>query len=213
MTEFYDIHCHFLPGVDDGVQKMEESLAILNEYEQLGVHAVWCTPHVMEDIPNTTQKLRARFEELKSAYKGQVELRLAAEYMIDDLFMERLEAGDVLPHGEGGTHLLVETSYFNPPSHFEQTLNLIKSKGYFPILAHPERYMYMHDAATYKRLKQNAVRFQLNLGSLGEAYGRTAKHKAEMLLKEGYYDFVGTDIHSIDLLPLILSTKRPVELK
>lgn len=63
--EFTDWHCHLLPGVDDGVQTMEESLQILSLYEQLGVKDVWLTPHIMEDMPNTTSVLKARFEELK----------------------------------------------------------------------------------------------------------------------------------------------------
>ena len=55
---FIDWHCHLLPGVDDGVQTMEESLQILSFYEQLGVSEVWLTPHIMEDIPNTTEGLK-----------------------------------------------------------------------------------------------------------------------------------------------------------
>ena len=54
---FTDWHCHILPGVDDGVLTMDESLQILAEYERLGVKEVWLTPHIMEDIPNTTEKL------------------------------------------------------------------------------------------------------------------------------------------------------------
>ena len=71
-----DIHCHILPGVDDGVQTMEESLEILCRYEAWGVRAVWCTPHIMEDYPNATADLRQRFEELKEAYRKENEERL-----------------------------------------------------------------------------------------------------------------------------------------
>ena len=67
---FTDWHCHILPGVDDGVQSMDESLQILAEYERLGVKEVWLTPHIMEDIPNTTEKLRERFIELRTAYQA-----------------------------------------------------------------------------------------------------------------------------------------------
>ena len=76
---FTDWHCHILPGVDDGVQTMEEALQILAEYERLGVKEVWLTPHIMEDIPNTTEKLRDRFTELRTAYQGSVMLHLASE--------------------------------------------------------------------------------------------------------------------------------------
>ena len=64
---FTDWHSHILPGVDDGVRDMEESLAILKRYEDAGIKRVWLTPHIMEDYPNTTDSLRARFKELQQA--------------------------------------------------------------------------------------------------------------------------------------------------
>ena len=70
-------------------------------------------------------------------------LYLAAEYMMDNLFERRLRDRDLLPLGTGGKHLLVETSYFNPPAGLVEILKSIKAAGYFPVLAHPERYMYM----------------------------------------------------------------------
>lgn len=110
-----DYHSHLLPGVDDGVQTAEESFEILRLYEQLGIQEVWFTPHIMEDIPNTTAGLRSRFEQFQKNYTGNIRLHLAAEYMLDNLFKERLAHRDLLPIGEEGNHLLVETSYFNPP--------------------------------------------------------------------------------------------------
>lgn len=86
----------FFPG-DDGVKTLEESLAILEEMERLGVRKVWLTPHIMEDIPNETVDLQQKFQELKQMYHGKIELALAAEYMMDNLFEERLEKDDLLP--------------------------------------------------------------------------------------------------------------------
>lgn len=80
-----DCHSHLLPGVDDGVQSMEESLQILREMEQQGIRRVWLTPHIMEDIPNETLALQRKFWELLQQYRGAVELKLAAEYMLDNL--------------------------------------------------------------------------------------------------------------------------------
>lgn len=191
-----DVHSHILYGVDDGVQQLEESLQILRELENLGIENLWCTPHIMEDIPNQTNFLQERFLQLKQAYKGKIQLHLAAEYMIDNVFNERLSNKDLLPHGELKNHLLVETSYFNPPLNLEETLQEIYSIGYYPLLAHPERYAYMEDS-DYIRLKSNGIKFQLNLLSLKGMYGKTAQKKAEWLLSKNYYDQVGSDIHSI----------------
>ncbi|MBQ0023157.1 MAG: capsular biosynthesis protein [Prevotellaceae bacterium] len=191
-----DWHSHILPGVDDGIDKMDEALEVLSYYESIGVRDVWLTPHIMEDIPNTTDELRDRFEELRKAYGGTVNLHLAAENMIDNLFVERLEAGDLLPIGEKGDHLLVETSYFQPPIDLWGTIRHIQEKGYYPILAHPERYGYMDDA-DYDRLKGMKVKFQMNLCSLAGAYGKSAQERAKMLLSKGYYNFFGSDLHRL----------------
>lgn len=196
---FTDWHCHILPGVDDGVQTMEEALQILAEYERLGVKEVWLTPHIMEDIPNTTEKLRDRFTELRTAYQGSVMLHLASENMLDNLFEERLEKNDLLPIGKDGKHLLVETSYFNPPMGLSNILLRIKAKGYYPILAHPERYMYMSET-DYKRLNSMNVKFQLNQFSLLGLYGKDVQKQAKTLQKQGLYNYIGTDLHQINIL-------------
>lgn len=191
---FTDFHCHILPGVDDGFRKMEDSLEALSLYEAAGIRSVWLTPHIMEDMPNTVEELEQRFDELKKAYTGNVELHLAAENMMDNLFSERLASNNLLPIF--GQRLLVETSYYNPPMDLYSLLRKVKSIGYYPLLAHPERYIYMEDK-DYKALREEGVQFQLNLGSLLGAYGETAKSKSEKLLAEGYYSVLGTDLHSL----------------
>jgi len=207
-----DWHCHILPGVDDGVRSMDDSLAILSAYERMGISTVWLTPHVMEDVPNTTADLRKRFEELKSAYTGTITLHLAAENMLDNLFAERLAANDVLPIGEASDMLLVETSYFNAPLNMESTLKEIAHTGYFPIIAHPERYFYVSDLKTYRHWKELGARLQLNLLSLGGYYGPEAREKAFALLSAGLYDYAGTDLHRAQqtemLKKLSLTQKR-----
>ena len=203
---FTDWHCHLLPGVDDGSRTMDETLRILASYGERGVSEVWLTPHVMEDMPNTTAGLRERFQELREAYKGGIVLHLASENMLDNLFEERLTAGDLLPIGPEGRHLLVETSYFNPPMGLDDILNRIKSRGYFPVLAHPERYMYM-DEDEYKRLRSTGVMFQLNLPSIAGMYGSQVRKKAEWLLRNGLYDLTGTDTHRLRAWEMAVTAK------
>ncbi len=192
---FADWHCHILPGVDDGVSTPEDALKFLGEFEQLGFQEVWFTPHIMADVPNTTQALRKRFAELQQLYQGSMQLHLAAENMLDNLFVERLEANDLLPIGPEQNTLLVETSYFNAPYGLDSTLQKIMSAGYFPLLAHPERYNYIDSIKEYKRLHDMGVKFQLNIISLGGYYGPVVKEKAQKLLQLGLIDRVGTDLH------------------
>lgn len=205
---FVDWHCHILPGVDDGVQTMDEALHILAAYERLGIREVWLTPHIMEDIPNPTARLRERFAELLAAYKGNVVLNLAAENMLDKLFEERLEQDDLLPLGKDGRHLLVETSYFNPPMGLDDILRCIQAKGYYPLLAHPERYIYMEEN-DYARLKSMHIKFQLNLFSLMDLYGKEVRKRAKELLNKGMYDYIGTDLHRIAVLNNLLEKRNP----
>ena len=192
---FIDWHSHILPGVDDGVQTMDESLQILAKYEHLGIAEVWLTPHIMEDMPNKTEYLQKCFSELKRNYNGNIKLHLASENMMDTLFVNRLKEDDLLPLGSGQRYLLVETSYFEPPMNLYDILSNIKKKGYIPVLAHPERYGYM-EKPYYRQLKNMGVEFQLNLLSLGGIYGQRVQKKAEWLLKEDLYKISGTDIHN-----------------
>lgn len=199
-----DYHSHLLPGVDDGVQTADESLEILRLYEQLGIREVWFTPHIMEDIPNTTAGLRSRFEQFKKCYTGNLRLHLAAEYMLDNLFKERLAHRDLLPIGEEGNHLLVETSYFNPPMDLYGMIEKIKSAGFIPVLAHPERYTYM-GGKEYHRLKEAGVMFQSNLPSLVGGYGNPVKKKVEELYSKAMINLYGTDTHTFSSFNRIIS--------
>ena len=204
-----DWHCHILPGVDDGIRTMESALEVLDYYHEIGIREVWLTPHIMEDVPNKTGFLRERFAELQAAYSGPIRLRLAAENMLDALFEQRLAEGDLLTFS--GKFLLVETSYFNPPMDMDGIISKIKSAGLFPILAHPERYMYM-DEREYAGLKAQGVLFQLNLPSLVGAYGSTVRSKAEMILKKGWYDLSGTDLHRKSAFTHLLDESFPAKI-
>ena len=203
---FTDWHCHILPGVDDGFASMEESLRVLSLYEEAGVSAVWCTPHIMEDIPNTIRGLRQRFSELTEAYEGSVELHLAAENMLDHLFEERLESGDLLSLGDG--RILVETSYYNAPIGFNDVFRRIRQAGYDPVLAHPERYRYMGES-DYQRLFGEGILFQLNLPSLTGYYGNLARSKAAWMLEKEMYSLVGTDLHQCAGFERLMTERLP----
>ena len=119
---------------------------------------------------------------------------------------EGVETNSLLPIGTTGKHILVETSYYNAPMRFNDTLQQIKSLGYFPLLAHPERYMYL-DNAEYTRLHSKGVKFQLNLVSLAGGYGKAVKKRAEWLLLNGLYTVAGSDLHCEEAIEYITKCK------
>ncbi len=192
-----DRHSHILYGVDDGIKTSEDSLAVLAFEESLGVREVWCTPHIMEDVPNRTEDLRRRFDELCSIYEGPIKLHLAAEYMIDTLFEERLKAKDLLLMEDD--MILMETSTVTPPYDLKGSLSAALSAGYRPLFAHPERCRFL-DVKECEALVKMGVRLQLNVASLTGYYGGQAKSKAEDLLKGGLYFAFGSDCHRVNTM-------------
>lgn len=199
-----DRHTHLLPGVDDGFKQQEQTLLALEEMEKQGISEVWLTPHIMEDIPNMPESLKCKFEELKKNYKGNIVLNLAAENMLDNLFVQRFEENNLLIMDNN--QILIETSYFNPPLELDGLIGDIFNKGLNPILAHPERYKYMDDNK-YSQLKERGVLFQLNLGALVGGYSSETQTKAKKILQNGWYDCLGSDIHSFRQLQQLINTK------
>ncbi|MDR1645243.1 MAG: hypothetical protein LBS05_05400 [Tannerellaceae bacterium] len=190
-----DVHTHLLPGVDDGAQSESDANDILQFMHKMGVRRIYLTPHVMADLPgNTPEALRQRYEAFVNNNPPGPELRLAAEYMMDAAFTHLIKKGLLTMARQ---HVLVETSYLSPPPRMKDILYELSLSGYQPIIAHPERYLYMH-GDDYRRLKDNGYKLQLNLFSLSGAYGQMAERNAILLLKQGLYDYAGSDVHRLD---------------
>lgn len=202
-----DMHSHFLPGVDDGARTMDESLAMLRKMQEFGYQKCILTPHIKMDMyPNSEADLQLRFLELTQAMAAaglSIRVELAAEYYLDDHFLNRLENTPLLSFGPQ-RYVLVEFSFVNAPVFEFETFQRIIDKGYTPILAHFERYVYFHgsiaSAETYRAM---GVNIQLNLNSLTGHYGPDVKKQAERMLDQFTVDFVGTDAHRMDHLVLL----------
>ncbi|MDR1338916.1 MAG: hypothetical protein LBK58_02505, partial [Prevotellaceae bacterium] len=111
-----------------------------------------------ENFPeNNSESLKRHFDNLINGYAGNIDLRLAAEYMLDGSFNSHLENSKNKPLAIADEHLLVETSYLSPPLNFHQTIKKIKKKGYSIILAHPERYLYMDRTTTKTESRRLSV--------------------------------------------------------
>lgn len=204
-----DIHSHLLPGVDDGFPDFEKSMEGLSLLKELGYRKVKLTPHFMRDYERNTRKTIVEKYQTFFTQVGDLfplELSLGGEYMLDAAFMERFEEG-FLTLDKNHTLVLCETSYMMADPNMREMLYQIMLKGFCPVIAHPERYNYA-SKPVYKRWKEKDYLFQLNLFSLGGAYGNVAKAKAHELLKEGMYDYVGTDLHRIQNVDRFLSDIR-----
>ena len=197
---FVDIHNHILPGIDDGAKTVDESIALIKGFSEFGVTNFIATPHIIHNYyPNSPESIGSSLMILKNELLKRdmkaVSIRAAAEHMIDDNFESILESNAILPLGNN--NLLVEMSYLQASINFEEAIQKIKHHGYFPILAHPERYLYLYNNfKKHKTYKKEGVRYQLNLLSLGNYYGYEVQQMAFKLLKKGMIDYVGSDIHN-----------------
>lgn len=195
-----DMHSHLIPGIDDGSKSLEESISLLRQLIELGYKKVITTPHIYYELyPNSSEIILNGLSNLKSAVKKEglnIEVDAAAEYFMDDHFEILLEKDDILTIGSTKM-VLVEMSFFAAPPKLYDYLFRLQTKGYQPLLAHPERYsFYNNDIKKYEELKDRGCLFQINLPSLQGHYGKSVQKMAEKLLKTNLVEFMGTDLHN-----------------
>lgn len=207
-----DIHSHMIPGVDDGVETVAESVAMAAKMQSLGYRQIITTPHVMWDCyRNTPEIILGKLDEVRQATKEaglEIKIGAAAEYFLDEHFNHMLNTGEqllTLP----GKRLLVELPYSTPLLNTSETLFSIIEKGYQPVLAHPERYTYFYsDPSIYKKLADGGCELQVNILSLSGYYGENISKMAEWLLKNNLVTFLGTDAHKIQHLEMIRKSNK-----
>lgn len=212
-----DLHSHLIPGIDDGAKTLEESLAMIRRMAELGFRRVYTTPHVMADhYPNTREGILAGRDLVLKACREQGEgcrevfFDVAAEYFLDEQFEELLQKEELLTLP--GKRVLVEMAGVAPAHNLLDTLFRMRTKGYKPLLAHPERYpYYRRDFKALERLKDFGCEFQVNLLSLAGHYGSTIQEQGFKLIKHDMVEFLATDMHSeqhADKLKEALGDKR-----
>lgn len=193
-----DIHSHLIPGIDDGVKNIEESLEMIRGFYNLGFRKLVTTPHIMSDyFKNTPEIILRGLEQVKAAVEDAgipIQLHAAAEYYLDEFLLAKIKDESVLCIGNN--LLLFEISYINPPDNLLSIVFEMNVHKYRPLLAHPERYNYWYQKfEEYYRLKEAGVLFQLNINSLTGYYGSQSKKTAERLIDEKMIDFIGSDLH------------------
>ena len=202
-----DLHSHLIPGIDDGAQNIEESIVLIKRMMDFGFTKLITTPHIMADYyRNTSDSIRNGMDNLKAELVKRsinIEIEAAAEYYLDETFENKLNKGDILTLGE--KYVLFELSYINYPQNLYEVIELIKQKGYTPLLAHPERYPYLAGSIeNYERLKDSGCYLQLNTLSLTGHYGKSTQKVAEEMVDHYLVDFIGSDLHRIKHADMLL---------
>jgi protein-tyrosine phosphatase len=208
-----DIHSHLLPGIDDGVETYEESLEIIKAFQQLGFRKLITTPHVMQDFyDNDASKILDRLKELRIRLKEaniSMQIEAAAEYYLDESLIRKLEMPEELLTFGAKKYLLFETSFINKPMYLDDFLFLAQSKGYTPVLAHPERYAFVHnERELIPALLERGLLLQVNMNSLVGYYSRDVQKMAQRLIDQRQVHFLGSDCHSRKHLDAMMEVMR-----
>ena len=211
-----DMHSHLLPGIDDGLQEIEQSVEFIRQLQQLGYRKLICTPHILSTLyPNNRETILPKLDMVQKAVAKagiNVQVQAAAEYMIDHEFMQLVQQSkrdELLIINK--TYILVEMSYLAESQAFKQVIFDLQMMGLTPVLAHPERYHYYHNRfEQYQYLKETGCKLQVNLLSLSGGYGPVVRKTAEKLFKNQMVDFLGTDMHHEKHLAMLqkLATKK-----
>jgi len=201
---YADMHSHLIPGIDDGAPDLVTSIQLINGLLHLGFKKLITTPHVMQDMyPNKREDILRQYESLKKELDTEginVEIKVAAEYFLDDNFKKILERKEPLL-SFGDNLVLVEFSMASEPLDFKELLFEMQMQGYQPVIAHPERYVYHErNKDFFEDLKTAGYFFQLNIMALAGAYGKSINELAKYFIKHQYYELAGTDLHNLHQL-------------
>jgi tyrosine-protein phosphatase YwqE len=194
-----DLHSHLIPGIDDGVKDLDDSVTIIKELKDQGFSKIITTPHIMSDLyKNTPETINSGLEILKRRLENdniEINISAAAEYYVDYDFEQRIGNENFLTFGE--KYILIEFSFLESPRNMYDIIFKLQLEGYVVVLAHPARYQYF-DLKDYESLINRGVLFQLNLLSLIGYYSNQVKANAKLLIDNKFVSFVGTDCHNLN---------------
>ncbi len=199
----YDLHCHILPGLDDGADGIEEAVEMAAYAAQEGTEGIVATPHtnVTHGYRNywderLLEKLN-RLQEQLDILRIPLRLYVGQEIYLTDDVLSLLRAGRLVSLNRS-RYILSEFSFRESPARMTELLAPLLSAGYIPVIAHPERYACVQEdwriCAMYREL---GCAVQLNKGSIAGAFGQAAAHAARRILAAGLCDLVASDGHGV----------------
>jgi len=196
-----DLHCHMLPGIDDGAPDLETSLAMARVAVADGISVTACTPHIMPGVyENTGPGIRAAIVALQASLDAaQIPLKLVqgADVHITPGLAKGLREGRIAALN-GTRYFLFEPSHHVAPPRLEETVFDVMSAGYLPLVTHPERLTWIESHyETMQRLVRAGAWMQITCGSVTGRFGRRPKYWAERMLDEGLVHVLATDAHNL----------------
>lgn len=196
-----DFHSHLIPGIDDGSPDMETSLHLMGVLKELGFSKIITTPHINENYSGNDEEVIRSGKQLVQQElimkRMHIDFKAAAEYMLEPRLLEKIEKNEpLLP--VSGNKILLEFPLLLLPLRLDDLIFQIRSKGYSLIIAHPERYQYLHNNPDYyKKLSDSECELQANLLSFTGFYGKAVKRAAFRLLEQKQLSYLATDLHNI----------------
>lgn len=199
-----DFHSHLLPAVDDGSQSVEQSIDALRAFAAQGVDVVVTTPHFDASLTRSPVALASRLAEFDAAWDalqsvialtpGLPTLKRGTEVMLDE---PDADLSDPRIRLDGSVFVLCEFPSLRLPTNAEWGIANLISRGWQPVVAHPERYRNQESGlASLRRLREAGALFQANAGSLLGQHGELAERVAWRLLALGWVDYLSSDYHA-----------------
>jgi protein-tyrosine phosphatase len=207
LSKLCDLHCHYVPSVDDGVRSLDEGRLLCVGLRSLGYETVVATPHIRAGMfENNKADLTEAYSNFVAAVgseAGMPTTGLAAEHFCDDVFFELLEQGRALPY-PGGHAALVEFPPERLPLRVAEQFFRMQVRGIRPVIAHPERYAPIWKSSEpLETLVDRGALALLDLMALTGKYGKRSLRTAEVLLEGGLYYAACSDSHKPDDLELV----------
>lgn len=203
-----DLHCHLLPGIDDGAPDLRTSLDMARMAVEDGITTLACTPHIYPGMyENDTASIKQAVSELQARLdEADIKLRLSwgADAHVSPHLLDRLKTGTV-PRLNDSRYFLLEPPHHVAPPHFEEFVFNVMAAGYLPVITHPERLTWIEDQyAVFCRLAEKGAWMQVTAGSLTGRFGADARYWGERMLDEGRVHILATDAHSNKRRPPLL---------
>jgi protein-tyrosine phosphatase len=207
-----DLHCHMLPGIDDGAPDLETALAMARIAVADGIRTVACTPHIYPGLyENDAAGIRRAIADFRLALaEAGIELTLvegADTHMAPDL-VQSLKAGRV-PTLAGSRYFLYEPPHHVAPPRLEEQVFALLAHGYVPVITHPERLTWIESHyALFPRMAKAGAWLQLTAGAITGRFGKRPQYWSQKLMDEGPVHLIASDAHSAGRRSPVISEAR-----